>query len=310
MQFKLDYTIETNFEISIRNPILSIGSCFADEIGKFLQHDGFDISINPHGIVFNPISIAQIVEGYLENTTHQLIAVHNNRFVSLLHHGSFSSNKQDKLITMLDEAQSFGVRALHDANTLFITWGSAWVYEWNETNQVVANCHKLPAERFTKRLLSIDEIVNAYLPIVELLLNAKKKVVFTISPVRYVRDGLHENNLSKSVLMLALHQLMCKISNLHYFPAYEIVNDELRDYRFFKQDMVHPNEMGIGYVYEKLEQYCFDEETKNIVKSVRHFKQMMSHRIIHENTEQAAEFENKRSNLKTDLLARFPFVKL
>jgi hypothetical protein len=308
MRFKLDFQFGSSLQISIQDAMLALGSCFAEEVGLKLRNDLFDITINPHGILFNPLSIANVLQVYAQNQDEKLIYEYNGRVVSLLHHGSFAASSTALLQNQLTDASYIGIKAFQRSNIIMFTWGSAWVYQWNETGQVVGNCHKLPSSLFTKRLLTVAEIVQAYTPILSKLLNEGKQVVFTISPVRYMRDGLHENNLSKSVLMIALHELQKLFASIHYFPAYEIVTDELRDYRFFKQDLVHPNELAISYVYEKFEANCLSEQTKSIIKEIRQYATMLNHTIHHEGTDDALIFKQKLEASKFTLQAKYPFL--
>lgn len=264
--------------ISHQEHALLLGSCFTENIGDKLKAFKFNCTTNPFGIIYNPISLALALQQIIDNKNYSkadLIA-QNGRWLSLNHHGSFSSFNSETCLNNINQQITNAHSKLNQAKTIVITLGTAWVYEWNETKQLVANCHKLPAKNFTKRLLSVEEVCDAFLPVLKQLRHAN--VVFTISPVRHISDGLHENNISKSVLHLAVHQLLNLVDNCHYFGAYEMVIDELRDYRFFKEDMIHPSAQAIDYVWEKFSTTYFSKETQELNEKIEKIQNSVKHK--------------------------------
>jgi hypothetical protein len=294
------------FSISHKDAVMSIGSCFSENIGMHLQQAGFSANVNPFGILFNPISIANAIERIINNKhfSAEELVQHNGLWHSFQHHGKFHAATADELLhsinTEIDEAHQF----LKRAKVLMITLGSAWVYSYNATGEVVANCHKLPNHQFTKRLLHVNEVAQELKTCLDALakFNPQLNVVFTVSPVRYWKDGAHENSLSKSVLHLAISEVL-SMPQTHYFPAYELVIDELRDYRFYKEDMLHPNDVAVKYVCQKFQTSFFSEATQQLANRVERFRLMQQHRPIKKNSEEEKVFLQKLEEEKKWLQA-------
>jgi len=198
---------------------------------------------------------------------------------------------------------------LQTAGVLLLTFGTSWIYEHKETKELVANCHKLPGAQFIRRRLTVDEIVNEYAQVLPGLPKALK-VIFTVSPVRHWKDGAHENTLSKSVLHLAIDELQRVFPSTGYFPAYELVIDELRDYRFFNDDMVHPSDLAVDYVWQQFINYGFTTDTRTIIREVEHFRRMEQHRSLHPDSDENQAFIRKTELQKEVLLKRYPYLKL
>lgn len=293
MKFKLDFTPQPDFSLNYRNPMLFVGSCFADNIGAKFRDSLFDCMVNPNGTVFNPISIGQILKRGIDGKpyTEDDLGQHNEKWFSWFHYHGF---KQENRRFLLDELNTLNdkVNARLEAQnlTVFISLGTAWVYEFEEVG-VVANCHKLPASAFHKRLLSVDEIVNTFDHIVSDMPNAR--FVFTVSPVRHIRDGLEDNSWSKSVLHMATRQLVGMHNNVSYFPAYEILIDELRDYRFYDRDLVHPNALAIDYLWETISETTFDSETRLMVSEYQKLRKRLDHRFLDPDSKEAFMFMEK-----------------
>ncbi len=302
MNFKLDFDIPPiPHPISIKDPIILTGSCFAENIQEKFEYYKFNSLCNPNGILFNPLSIANSINSYCTATAtpDSLLFEADGIWHSWWHHGSIMGYDKTELETKIKEVNLLAHAKLKHAQWLVITWGSAYAYELISNNLLVANCHKVPAHQFKKRLLSVDEITNEYLNLFEKLnsFNPNLKIMLSISPVRYTRDGLHENNLSKATLQLSLNELMKHNSKLVYFPAYEIVNDELRDYRFFEQDFAHPNKLAIDYVWKRFTETCLSNGTINYLRAVEPLLRARQHRPIHANSLAHQQF-------KTDLLRK------
>jgi len=227
--------------------------------------------------------------------------------LSLQHHGSFSNQNKTACLQTINQSITTSNKQLKKANYLFITFGSAWVYE-HEKHGLVANCHKIPAKQFLKRLLKVEEIVAAYTSLIKNVKssNADVQIVFTVSPVRHTKDGLWENNLSKSVLHLSIKQLTEKFDNCSYFPAYEIVMDELRDYRFFNDDLVHPTPLAINYVWEKFTVSYFSKETIALMGNIQKIKQAATHKPFDFNSEKHQQFIKNQLTIIQELTIQFP----
>ncbi len=310
MKFTLTTEIpESNFKLGHEQPITLIGSCFSQHIGEKLNTHKFKINSTSFGTVFNPISIANNLgrlinqELYIANDFYNY---QNQKIVNF--NNQFSSYDVDieSIVQQENSALKKEIAHFNNSQTLIITIGTAWVYEFNETKKIVANCHKIPAANFTKRLLSIDEITNAYRPILEQLKHFN--IIFTISPVRHSKDGLHANNLSKATLHLAINQLTQQFKNCNYFPAYEIVIDELRDYRFFKDDLVHPTDLAINYVWKKFSATYFDEETILLNEAILKLIQSVSHRPFNPKSEAHEKFTKALKETLINIQTDCPFI--
>ena len=255
------------WKIGYEDKILMMGSCFADEIGEQMTQRALQVTCNPFGTLYNPLSIAQA----LTMTEMPELILHDGLYHSMAHHGSFSrvdrQETEQAVRTSIDTLQ----QALQEATVVIVTFGTAWVYEMN--GEIVGNCHKLPADRFTRRRLSVDEIVAAWQPILDRY--PDKHWLFTVSPIRHIKDGLHENQLSKATLLQAVEQLG------DYFPSYEIMLDELRDYRFYADDLVHPSSLAIHYIWERfIDTFCTPQTRNEMTIQFKRWKQTQ-HRPMH-----------------------------
>ena len=263
---KLQTTVDikpSEWKIGYEDKILLLGSCFADSIGEMMAQRGLQVTCNPFGTLYNPISIAQALNLQCPISNDQIpLIYHEGLYHSMSHHGSFSRPTEEETRAAVADSIETMQRALCEANVVIVTFGTAWVYEMN--GEVVGNCHKLPADNFIRRRLSVDEIVQTWQPIIAQY--PDKHWLFTVSPIRHVKDGLHENQLSKATLLMAVEQLVngtCPSGKWHYFPSYEIMLDELRDYRFYAEDLVHPSPVAIQYIWERFaDTYC-TPQTRN-----------------------------------------------
>ncbi len=261
---KLQTIVESkpsDWKIGYEDRILMLGSCFADEMGEQMHRRGLHVTSNPFGTLYNPLSIAQAVNSQFSIFNSQLIE-YGGLWHSMAHHGAFSRpNKEDAEQAVRGSIEAMQ-KALSEATVVIVTFGSAWVYEME--GQIVANCHKMPESRFTRRRLSVDEIVEAWRPILDRY--PDKHLLFTVSPIRHIRDGLHENQLSKATLLMAVEQLASlgvRSGGVSYFPSYEIVLDELRDYRFYADDLVHPSALAVNYIWERFTEVFCTPQTRN-----------------------------------------------
>jgi hypothetical protein len=284
MKFRTELPIpKYPFQISYQNHILLLGSCFSDNMGTFLANNRFFVLSNPFGTLFNPVSIANAIKMAVnpELFTEDYRYFFDNRWVSFAHHGSFSHPDKNQFLKQINEQFSITKTFLEKTNFLFITFGTAYCYKFLERNLTVANCHKIPNTKFEKFRLEIDEIVQTYEEITSILqsFNPSIKIIFTVSPVRHLGDGFHENQLSKSVLHLAIEQLT-NDSNIFYFPAYESLMDDLRDYRFYAEDLCHPGENAVRYIEEIFAESFFSQETKEKQKEIEKENRFLSHRKL------------------------------
>ena len=271
-------------EINHKMKGLAIGSCFVEHIGGWLQKTKFDLKTNPFGIVYNPISIGKQLSLLLDTNSfpsNQLFKV-NELWHSFDHHSQFSGIDKQVVVSKINNTFTNAKTQLKDAHYLIITFGTANVYVEKKSNQIVSNCHKIPSNEFDKKRLTVKEIMTVWEPLLQQLKKASPelKIIFTVSPVRHLKNGIIENQRSKAVLLLAVDNLVAQSNNCHYFPAYEIMMDDLRDYRFYDKDMIHPNEVAIDYIKDKFAQCYFDEESKSLVKKIEDIQKAVAHKAF------------------------------
>ncbi|UEG48909.1 GSCFA domain-containing protein [Ferruginibacter lapsinanis] len=294
MDFHLEFTPKQfTTKINHQDELLLIGSCFTENIGAKLKQLKFSVLENPNGILFNPISITKSISSYIANKqyTETDLFYANECWNSWEHHSRFSHPDKEQCLELINQSQNTANSFLKTAEWVLITVGSAFVYELENT-EVVANCHKIPTDKFVKRLLSIDEVYTALKSTVHKLIdnNPGVKIIFTISPVRHLRDGFVENNRSKSTLIQAVHRLVDSNEKVFYFPAYELVIDDLRDYRFYAEDMVHPNYAATNYVWEKFIATCIDESSQQLMKEINVINAARNHKPFNPTSKQHEKF--------------------
>lgn len=263
-------------KIGYEDRILMVGSCFSNEIGEQMQQRAMHVRCNPFGTLYNPLSIAQAMQ--LKDVPE--LVEHDGLWHSMAHHGSFSRATKEEAEESVRKSIETMQNALQEATVVIVTFGTAWIYEWSRDRIIIANCHKLPADCFTRRRLSVEEIVAAWKPIIEQ--HSDKHWIFTVSPIRHIKDGLHENQLSKATLLMAIEAISRQPSAISYFPSYEILLDELRDYRFFADDLVHPSSLAVHYIWERfVDTYCTNQTKNEMVLQHKRWKQ--AHHIpLHE----------------------------
>ncbi len=302
------------FQIQYRDSLLFIGSCFSDNIGQKLSESGFNTLINPFGVLYNPVSIANGIEILLEDRrfTSKDLFEYKGLFHSFYHHGKFSLNTENETLKVINESITQHREQLLKTDILFITFGTAFVYEHIERDIIVSNCHKLPAKNFRHYMLDVNEIVSRYKVLLNKLLslNPKLKIVATVSPVRHWKNGAHRDQLSKSTLLLSIHRLQQDFEALFYYPSYEILMDDLRDYRFYKEDMLHPNSIAVNYIYEHFRTCFYTAETQKLEQEVIKLKKALNHRPINPNTQAHQDFV-KATRLKMEsLIEKHPYVRI
>lgn len=279
------------FRLEVGDDIVSLGSCFADEVAIRLADSGFCVEQNPFGTLYNPASVASALERLIDDREVTIgdLVQHEGLWHSWHHHGSFSRPTADECLAACNTRIHRAHEALLSAKLLIVTFGTAWVYEWRAESgerRVVANCHKLPAQCFVRRRMSAGEIVAQWQPLLEKLsaFNFQLSTLFTVSPIRHMADGAHGNQLSKATLLLAvdeLHSTLHSPHSTHYFPAYEIVLDELRDYRFFGADMAHPTPLAADIVFDRFEQATMSPATRQQSHNNRKAAKYQRHTKLH-----------------------------
>ncbi len=285
-----------SFPISHKTPLIFMGSCFSENIGSRLQSLKFNIDLNPFGILYNPVSIYNSIKRLLEDRifTEDEIFCYNENWHSFMHHSKFSLPDKKQCLRQINERLNFSAGFLKKTECLVITFGTAWVFYHKQSGQVVSNCHKLPAENFERRLLSVETIVETYEGIIKSInsINPKLKVLFTVSPVRHLKDKAEGNQLSKAILIVAVHEL-CNKGYGYYFPAYEIMLDDLRDYRFYNTDMLHPSDQAIDYIFEKFAGSWFDNDTQKLNSEIAGIVAALNHRPVNPHSESFKKFVNQ-----------------
>lgn len=307
LQTQLTFEKQPRNLIDYQSKILLLGSCFSENIGSKLNYFKFQNLQNPFGILFHPKAIEKLVLNAINQKkyTEEDIIENNNIYHSFEAHSELSSLEKGPLLESLNTNIATTNQFLKEASHIIITLGTSWVYRHIATDEIVANCHKIPQKKFLKELLSVDEISESLDTIVQLIksVNKSSTILFTVSPVRHLKDGFIENTQSKSHLIAAIHQTVNPRENVHYFPSYEIMMDELRDYRFYKEDMIHPNETAINYIWDKFTTIWFSEANFQIMKQVDTIQKGLQHRPFHEKSDEHQDFL-KNLNRKIETLQK------
>ncbi len=310
MEFRTAFPVKCGMSLRCGERILTMGSCFADRFAQKLKDSGFRVEQNPFGTLYNPMSVVKNLERlWWRNQFHEEdLFEYEGLYGSLAHHTSFSGNDPEQVLENIQQRFQQASEALHAADCLILTFGTSWVYAFAETGKIVANCHKLPDYLFTRRRLEVNEIVEYYREFLGAVLEEKPdlRILMTVSPIRHFKDGVHENTLSKSVLHLAIDELELEFSQVHYFPAYELLMDDLRDYRYYADDMLHPSEQAVRYVWEKFSEALFDKETLELASQLEQIHKAMEHRPFHPEDEAYLRFAQKNLAAVELLQSRFP----
>ncbi|WP_100612120.1 GSCFA domain-containing protein [Confluentibacter lentus] len=303
---------KADIAINYASKIVLLGSCFADNMGEKFQYFKFQTTVNPFGIIFNPMSLANIIERSLKQHyyTEKDIFFHNELWHCFDVHSELSNPNKETFLNYLNELLDSTNKQLHDSTHIIITLGTSWVYRFVETEQIVANCHKVPQKQFTKELLSVDDITKSLETIVSLIntVNSKVSIIFTVSPVRHIKDGFIENTQSKAHLITAIHSNNQEPATSNYFPSYEIMMDELRDYRFYAEDMLHPNQTAINYIWEKFQQVWISEETIKTMDIVETIQKGLLHKPFNPNSEAHKVFIQKLEAYKLKVQKEHPHI--
>lgn len=296
MKFRTEVQIPvSDTALEIDDLVFSIGSCFASEISDLLKTGQIQTLNNPFGTIFNPFSINQAVKRlyHSEFYAEDDLIKFNEEVISLDHHSKFNSRFVHQTLEKINAEIEFGNRFLQETNWVIITYGTSFVYEFLPKKKLVANCHKIPGKYFEKRLLTHLEITDAVYETVTLLKDICKEnvqILFTVSPVRHTKDGMVENNLSKAKLIAAIHEILPQFENCHYLPVYEILMDDLRDYRFYKEDLIHPSRQAVQYIWEKFGSAYFSDETMDFVEENFKIAKALEHKPGDEKSPKHLEF--------------------
>lgn len=280
MKLQLDFPIRPSFkEINLKDSVYLIGSCFSDEIGGKMKEAKLNTICNPFGTVYNPYSIFKILSGKIDH--NEIIESHGVHY----HwdaHGEVSALKEEDLKKLTKQKIYESYEFVQKAKWLIITFGTAWVYRYRKTGEIVANCHKVPSNEFFKELLTIEDIADSFRSFKRDLTSTNPyiNIVLTVSPVRHVRDGLVENNRSKARLLESIHDMVDRFENVAYFPAYEIMYDQLRDYRFYNSDLVHPTPQAIDFIWERFSETYFDKETISFLEKWKNIQASLNHKAF------------------------------
>ncbi len=297
-------------KIDYNSRIILLGSCFSENIGKKLSYFKFNTFINPFGILFHPKAIETIILYAVQNKefTENDLFFYNERWHCFDIHSNLSSSDKEAFLKTLNEKIADTKDALQKATHLIITFGTAWVYEYIENAKIVANCHKLPQKVFNKRILSVDEICSSLQNIKKIIksINENCHIIYTVSPIRHLKDGFVNNQRSKSHLFTAIHQMQNDKSS--YFPSYEIVMDELRDYRFYEEDMIHPNKIAIDYIWNCFEKVYLSEKEKNIRIEIDKINKSLNHKVFNLHSIDYQNFKSKLQERINSLNSMYPQI--
>ncbi len=317
MQFRTQIPIpKSNFPIDYNSKIVSLGSCFAENMAEKLDYYKFQNNCNPFGIIFNPVSIEKMIYRivnqifYSEND----IFFHNERWHCYEVHSDWSNYNAAEFLENLNAVLRTSLIQLFQASHIIITYGTSWVYRNTESNAIVANCHKVQQKEFKKEILSIETIEKSIQNTIGYfqIINPNVNFIFTVSPVRHLKDGFVENQLSKAHLISAIYQQLqtehCKL-NTEYFPSYEIMMDELRDYRFYAEDMIHPSEVAIDYIWQRFSETTISEENHSIMNEIEIIQKGLAHRPFNPNSQSHMQFLSKLQAKSTKLVSQYSFMK-
>lgn len=314
MQFRTVIPVEKyDFPIDYQSKILSLGSCFAENMSEKFEYFKFQNTVNPFGIIFNAVSLEKIITRCIQNHfyTENDIFFHNDSWHCFEVHSELSNANKEVFLKNLNQLIESTSQQIAQSTHLIITLGTSWVYRNTATNEIVANCHKVPQKQFTKELLSVDQNEKSLQNIVALIrdINPNCKFIFTVSPVRHIKDGFIENNLSKSHLFTAIHKIInYQLPIVNYFPSYEIMMDELRDYRFYAEDMLHPNATAIDYIWIKFFENYVKEEEFPTMQQVCDIQKALHHRPFNPTTEKHQQFLEKIQAKIAQIQQKLPHI--
>ncbi|MCD7977465.1 MAG: GSCFA domain-containing protein [Tannerellaceae bacterium] len=316
MEFRTVITIpKSRSGFSYEDQCMLLGSCFVENIGNKLEENKFTVDINPFGTLYNPLSIATSITRLLhpESFSSGDLFHHGGVYHSFAHHSRFSFPSEEESLSAMNRRLFVSSGNLLNATRLIITFGTAFVYRLKSDNRLVSNCHKLPEQLFIRELLTVEEIVKEWKEVLLAIWeqNPALEVLFTVSPIRHWKDGAHANQISKSTLLLASEEIRKLYpGKISYFPAYEIVMDELRDYRFYADDMIHPSGKAIAYIWERFMESYFSPETKSLLKEWQNIQKALNHKPFHPESEAYQSFITQTLLKAEQIMEKFPYFQL
>ncbi|MDR2292255.1 MAG: GSCFA domain-containing protein [Prevotellaceae bacterium] len=315
MQLQTEIDIKPFGEkLSHTGKILLLGSCFANSMGERLHDAKFDVCINPSGVIYNPFSIASCIELLIANKeiTENDLLQHNGLYYNFCYHTSFSSVEKQSALAKMNNANRQGSEFLKKTKTIIITFGSAIAYKYKKTDTIVANCHKIPACEFEKTVLTIADIAKIINLSIQKIraINTEANFIFTVSPVRHLSDGAHANQLSKSRLLVAVDEICKNNRHCQYFPAYEIMMDELRDYRFYADDMLHPSSLAVDCIWQKFSTAAICSESLKLIEEIKKISAAKMHRTFNPDSDEHIKFIKIYFEKTKQLQAKYPFLDL
>lgn len=315
MQFRTTIDLKpSEAKINYSTPVLFVGSCFASYMGEKFKNLRMPVIVNPSGTIYNPASVCTSLDSVInkKNYTAADLLFSNGKWLSLDHYTFFSSENREETLQKINNNVTEAHEFLKSAEFLIVTFGTARVYRLKSSGKIVSNCHKMPASEFINELLDVDAVVEMWTIMLEKLkaFNPKLKVLFTVSPVRHWKDGAHGNQVSKSVLFVAIEKLLKNSADISYFPAYEIVIDDLRDYRFYADDLLHPSGAAIDYIWEQFSKIYFDNQTVEIQKGFDKLHKALTHRIENGTAEEKRLFSANSLALIEQLSKKQPTINL
>ncbi len=305
---------QADFEIGYSDHIYRCGSCFADEIGKKLETLHFKVHTHPFGIVYSPLAMVRQFDRLLSGSAYQAeeLIFQDGLYHSMDHHGSYSHADKTQVLHSINAEMELARAALKSSSILILSFGTSFDYRFLKTQQIVANCHKIPSTQFQKELGELDHMLQAFTETLQQIrrLNPGIRFLLTVSPVRYLREGFIANNRSKARLLLLCEALCGQFDSCFYFPSYEIVMDDLRDYRYVSTDLVHPNQMAIDYIFSYFEHAFFTTATQSKTKSIREWNQLIQHRILNPSSSSYTAYQEKLHQKYLELKPEFPELEL
>ncbi|MEN3325003.1 GSCFA domain-containing protein [Mariniflexile soesokkakense] len=318
LQTKIPLQKQSNNLIDYHSNILLLGSCFVENIGEKLSYFKFQNLENPFGILFQPKAIETLVLNAINQKEYSEkdIFFHNEQWHCLDAHSKLSNPSKEVLLSNLNYSNESIIQQINNSTHIIITLGTAWAYRFLESNQLVANCHKVPQKQFAKELLSVETIAQSLETIVRAIksVNSKMSIIFTVSPVRHIKDGFVENTQSKAHLITSIHQFLNQKSSIvnrqsSYFPSFEIMMDELRDYRFYTEDMLHPNQTAINYIWERFQEVWISNEALQTMIRVDEVQKGLKHKPFNPNSEAHQKFLHTLEEKQIQLQKEYPYIK-
>ncbi len=296
--------------INYNSKLFLLGSCFSESIGKKLDYYKFQNFQNPFGILFHPLAIETLIRNVINEKeyTEDDIFFNNEQWHCFDAHSKLSNSSKEVLLENLNKQISLTTKQLYNSSHVIITLGTAWKYRFIERDKIVANCHKVPQKKFLKELLSVDEISESLQAIIALIrsVNKNASIIFTVSPVRHLKDGFIENTQSKAHLIAAIHKILNQQS--FYFPSYEIMMDELRDYRFYKEDMIHPNQTAVNYIWEAFQNVWISSESSKIMDEIATIQRGLEHKPFNPNSEAHLQFIQHLQSKQAEIQSKIPHI--